>query len=74
MNKNNIGQEIPFNFEVEKNAIVGLYSCGAWFNGEYYIIDGTFEAQSDGSTTPSTSLGFIRKAKMQKMIKNLELY
>ena len=73
MNKNNIGQEIPFNFEVEKNAIVGLYSCGAWFNGEYYIIDTTIEAQSDGSTTPSTSLGFIRKVKMQEMIKNREL-
>ena len=70
MNKNNSGQEISFNFEVEKNAIVGYLSCGAWFNGEYYIIDGTFQSQSDGVTTPSTSLGFIRNAKMQEIINN----
>ena len=37
-----LGQEINFDFEVEQNAHVGLYSCGAWFNGEYYIIDSTW--------------------------------
>ena len=38
---NILGQQINFDFEVEKNAIVGPYSCGAWFDGEYYIIDAT---------------------------------
>ena len=36
------GKEINFNFEVERDAIVGQYSCGAWFMGEYYIIDSTY--------------------------------
>ena len=37
----NLGQEINFNFDVDREAIVGYHSCGAWLNGEYYIIDGT---------------------------------
>ena len=36
----NLGQKINFNFEVEKDAIVAMNSCGAWFNGEYHIITG----------------------------------
>ena len=47
------GQQINFDFEVEKNAIVGYHSCGAWLNGEYYIIDSSFEIPG--------SNGFIRK-------------
>ena len=39
--KQTLGQEINFDFEVERDAIVGQFSCGAWLNGEYYIIDGT---------------------------------
>ena len=35
-----LGQKIPFEFEAEKDALVGRASCGAWFNGEYYIISG----------------------------------
>ena len=38
---NILGQQINFDFKVEKNAFVGPYSCDAWFNGEYYIIDAT---------------------------------
>ena len=38
---NILGQQINFDFEIEKNAYVGFWSCGAWFNGEYYIIDAT---------------------------------
>ena len=38
---NILGQQISFNFEIEKKAFVGPVSCGAWFNGEYYIIDAT---------------------------------
>ena len=36
----NLGEKINFNFEVEKDAIVAMNSCGAWFNGEYHIITG----------------------------------
>ena len=39
----NLGQEINFNFEVERDAVAGYNSCGAWQNGEYYIIDGTYQ-------------------------------
>ena len=33
-----LGQNINFDFEVDKNALVVYYSCGAWLNGEYYIV------------------------------------
>ena len=46
-----LGQEINFDFEVEKNALVGFYSCGAWFNGEYYIIDSTWREALGGCHT-----------------------
>merc|ERR1712235_79200 len=42
------GQQINFDFEVEKNAIVGPFSCGAWFDGEYYIIDATVREFTNG--------------------------
>ena len=32
-----IGEAIDFDFEVEKNAFAGYFSCGAWVNGEYHI-------------------------------------
>ena len=38
---NILGQKIDFDFEVDNTAFVGYHSCGAWFNGEYHIIDGT---------------------------------
>ena len=61
-----IGEAIDFDFEVEGNAFAGYFSCGAWFNGEYYIIDltlpGTFELWDD---TPMP--GFIRKVKIPQI-------
>ena len=45
---NILGQQINFDFEVEKNAIVGPFSCGAWFDGEYYIIDATVREFTNG--------------------------
>ena len=45
---NILGQQINFDFEVEKNAIVGPFSCGAWFDGEYYIIDATVREVYNG--------------------------
>jgi len=41
------GQQINFNFEIEKDAFVGPYSCGAWFDGEYYIIDGSLSEHKE---------------------------
>lgn len=34
------GKKINFDFEVDKTALVFELSCGAWLNGEYYIITG----------------------------------
>ena len=39
--KKYLGKNIGVNFEVDRLAFVGWLSCGAWFNGEYYIIDNT---------------------------------
>ena len=42
------------------SAFVGMDSCGAWFNGEYYIIDHTLSEWNDGLT------GIIRTVLRQK--------
>ena len=34
------GKKINFDFEVDRTALVYEQSCGAWLNGEYYIITG----------------------------------
>ena len=52
-----IGQQISFDFEVDKNAIVGYHACGAWLNGEYYIIDSSLDEN-----------GVIRKVKTIEII------
>ena len=33
-----LGKNINFDFEVDKNALVTHLSCGAWLNGDYYIV------------------------------------
>ena len=50
------GQEMNSNFEVERDAMVGPISCGAWFMGEYYIIDASLSYYTDS--------GFIRMVKI----------
>ena len=57
-----LGQEIHFDFEVDKNAIAGYYSCGGWFNGEYFIIDKT-AAFTEGNS-PATIRNFEKSATM----------
>ena len=59
-----LGEAINFDFEIEKNAFAGFYSCGAWFNGEYYIIDGTLPGIITGYPGP----GFLRKVKTRQII------
>ena len=54
------GEEINFDFEVEKDAFAGFFSCGAWLNGEYFIIDITIPGSVHGEPRP----GFIRKVKI----------
>ena len=34
------GKKINFDFEVDRTALVYEQSCGAWLNGEYFIITG----------------------------------
>ena len=58
------GEAINFDFEIEKNAFAGFYSCGAWFNGEYYIIDGTLPGVITGYPGP----GFLRKVKTRRIL------
>ena len=61
-----IGEAIDFDFEVEKNAFAGYFSCGAWVNGEYHIIDRTFLSGEgfDGFLRTAT----IRKVKIKQII------
>ena len=45
-----LGQNIHFDFEVDKNALVLYDSCGAWLNGEYYIVTPqNFKVNENGS-------------------------
>ena len=46
-----------FDFEVERNAFAGWFSCGAWINGEYFMIDNTLPGTTHGDPRP----GFLRK-------------
>ena len=64
-----LGEAINFDFEIEKNAFAGFYSCGAWFNGEYYIIDGTLPGIITGYPGP----GFLRKVKTRQIIMVVKL-
>ena len=48
---------MDFDFEVEKNAFAGWFSCGAWFNGEYFMIDNSLPGSYHGEPRP----GFLRK-------------
>ena len=49
---------------MEKNAIAGYNSCGAWMNGEYFIIDRTF-LTGEGNSAPRTAI--IRKVKIRQI-------
>ena len=55
---------MDFDFEVEKNAFAGWFSCGAWINGEYFMIDNTLPGTYHGEPRP----GFLRKGIISELI------
>lgn len=64
-----IGEAVKFDFEVERNAFAGYYSCGGWFNGEYFIIDVSLPGTIEGSLSQDTMPGFIRKVNIYQIKK-----
>ena len=42
-----LGKNINFDFEADKNALIWYHSCGAWLNGEYYILTGLHPDESE---------------------------
>ena len=47
-----LGKNINFDFEVDKKAFVWYHSCGAWLNGEYFIISGLHDGPDESEFGP----------------------